>query len=379
MILVIFMCLAIHAQLLPYQQQVENIKQRLVEKYCPFYDFHGKGSCPTSPALISSRPSSSSSPNKTMEWHLVKHKNHINLLGGLGFNKASRTLAFPILKTNNVTNMTSVENRVLKFTNINEFLGALDRNEILGGILGEDQAWLSNFALVFGDYMGDIFITQKEYYTHKVLASSDYTDEFKEFLTLLPSVFDSKNTSHTFLYKLFFDLFGTGVAQETHYGGLAYMQTAVKKCYGGSVNEDTIKELQSNIHKESPGSLAYLRFRRLGVQDIRGGNPELDMLARINTFKDAPAILNFKYTSIIQVVPLALQVSVQEALNWYMGNTPSWQQEVQNRVQVQRINQYKAAKFIRMFYIGSTFYTGGWHDEDFRGACGQCITGPHGT
>jgi hypothetical protein len=175
------------------------------------------------------------------------------------------------------------------------------------------------------------------------------------------------------LYRLFFDLFGTGVSQKVVYGGLIYMQTAVKKCYGGNINEDTIKELEKYIHNESPGSLSYLRYRRLGVKDIRGGNPEIaDLQARISTFSLVPAVISMSYKSLEQLVPQVLQQAVQEALKWYTNSISNWKQELQARVEQERVRRYRDKRFIRVFIVtqGNTIVNK--PDPAWHGACGYC-------
>jgi hypothetical protein len=379
-ILALLLCFS-HCQ--NYQQKINDIRQRLVDKYCPIHDFHGNTICPGVTTV--STHASNQLKNNTFVNKNHTRRTQANILGGLGFNSVSRTLVFPSLVTRQVEAISGSTRRVFRFNSVDEFLNMFEREQVLGGLFAESNTWISNFISTFGDYSGDTFISQQEYYTHKALAGNmnEYTEEFKEFLSILPVPFDSSNQDHTYIYRLFFDLFGTSVAQEVVYGGLVYMHVTVKKCFGGgNPSDDAIQELQTNIKREPPGSLSYLRYRRLGYLYVKGGNPELDIVHRIDTFAAAPAVLTLNRISLANIVPRELQVSIQAALNWYTASIPTWKQELQYKVQVERIRQYKSAKYIRVFIV--TQETDGLLsiDSQWEGTCGcspsKWVPGPCG-
>jgi len=100
------------------------------------------------------------------------------------------------------------------------------------------------------------------------------------------------------------NFFGTDISTATEHGGIIYQQVSVKSCYGGTITEHMLKDIDSLIRKVPSGS-AYLRFRQLGHNNILGGNPEFTMdqiNKRINSFNNAPAPIRYDAIPIWQAI-----------------------------------------------------------------------------
>jgi len=98
------------------------------------------------------------------------------------------------------------------------------------------------------------------------------------------------------MYNMLIEFFGTDVALDTVFGGVVYQQTAIKSCFGGSVTEGMLQDIDSFLRRVPPGPSAYARFRSLSQLNILGGNPEMgsDRIAeRVNSFTQAPAVIKF--------------------------------------------------------------------------------------
>jgi hypothetical protein len=381
---------------------LHEIEQVLIEKYCPFYDFQGKASCPSTRITrrADTKTRKYTSDSKTSKQDARPNRVNAQILGGLGYNSVHRRLSFPILQTQSVVN-TSITTayKHYQFNTVQDFIASVDlssgisgsdggdnnsnnivngndninnNTSIEGGLFAESNAWLlTNMVSLFGDVSANIQIAQKEYCTHRVTAST-FTPEFVQFLDVLPTTFDPSNSTHTHIFQLFFDLFGTGAAQDMTYGGLIYLQTSIKQCYGGSVTPDLIRELEANITREPSGPLAYLRYRKLGLLQVTGGNPELDVPKRTETFADAPAVLRLEYKNMVSLVPEPLKQVISKALNWYTSNSTFWKQEWQHHVQESQKREYMQSKQVRIFRTTSTKHFNG-PTLMLDAPCGYCV------
>jgi hypothetical protein len=136
---------------------------------------------------------------------------------------------------------------------------------------------------------------------------------------------------------------GTDVAVSSEHGGAIYQQNILKACYGGSVTEDLIRDINAAIKNVPPGELAYLRYRQLGVFNARGGNPEYGMdriHERIASFAHAPAPLRFNavplwhHLGYDQTRQAWLRQAIQDYINEHAPNIEQINHEVeQNRAQ----------------------------------------------
>jgi hypothetical protein len=136
---------------------------------------------------------------------------------------------------------------------------------------------------------------------------------------------------------------GTDVAVSSEHGGAIYQQNILKACYGGSVTEDLIRDIDAAIKNVPPGELAYLRYRQLGVFNARGGNPEYGMdriHERIASFAHAPAPLRFNavplwhHLGYDQTRQAWLRQAIQDYINEHAPNIEQINHEVeQNRAQ----------------------------------------------
>jgi len=121
---------------------------------------------------------------------------------------------------------------------------------------------------------------------------------------------------------MFIDYFGTEATVSSEHGGIVYQQVSVKSCYGGSITQDMLNDIDSLIRRIPPNN-AYLRFRRIGVNNILGGNPELHfdkIKERIESFVRAPATVRFTTIPIWNAVSDPLKSSwVKEAVEDYIN------------------------------------------------------------
>jgi hypothetical protein len=128
----------------------ENIKQQLVDKYCPYYDFHGNSYCPID----------------------LKQDKIPTLYGaGLGYNVATRRLAFPVFDSSVHRVLREKTSKVYMFEQVADFFSHLNTqysNVIHGGLFAENLNGKLRELLLdsFADYTGSVLITQNTYYTH---------------------------------------------------------------------------------------------------------------------------------------------------------------------------------------------------------------------
>jgi hypothetical protein len=315
-----------------WKQEWYTLKEKLAQEYCPWYDLHGKAYCPYE-----------------AKWESI----HVHIRGaGIGYNRITKRLAFPVLQTDsNIYALDNTRNKVYRFTDTSAFLNILEGNEILGGVFGESTSWLDSFLSSFGDYTGDMTITQSEYHTHKTNCSKkQYTKEFNALLQLLPDVYDANNQTHVYLFSMLFEFFGTGIALEAYHGGMVYRQSMVKKCFGENFEEASIKELERDIQHEPREQNVYARYRKVGLLDIKGGNPEIqDTQERTRTFALAPAILSFTYQSLDQVAPE--KPSIKQALQDYYARNEDkqWRMALEERIKQEQLKQWLKPLPIRVY------------------------------
>eukprot|EP01120_Amphizonella_sp_Union-15-10_P011967 TRINITY_DN5227_c0_g2_i2.p1 TRINITY_DN5227_c0_g2~~TRINITY_DN5227_c0_g2_i2.p1 ORF type:complete len:287 (+),score=55.29 TRINITY_DN5227_c0_g2_i2:148-1008(+) len=113
-----------------------------------------------------------------------------------------------------------------------------------------------------------------------------------------------------------------------------------------------VQELQNTINNVPPGNLAYLQYRRLGLFDVKGGNPELpptDHAQIVATFPLYPAITGFTSVPIWKIVPAKYQAAVLAAVNHYTNNKQVSVNSIVAQVQAQRIQSYKNPQAVYVY------------------------------
>jgi len=127
------------------------------------------------------------------------------------------------------------------------------------------------------------------------------------------------------LYRKIINIFGTDVSVKTNHGGVIYQLSMLKLCYGGSVTADMVTEMENKINNITNGPIAYLNYRKLGLFDIKGGNPEVNNIQqRISTFSQSPAILNFDSVPLWSLIKDAqYSAAVKGAIEHYINEKKS--------------------------------------------------------
>jgi hypothetical protein len=69
---------------------------------------------------------------------------------------------------------------------------------------------------------------------------------------------------------MFIDIFGTDASTSTEHGGIVYQQVAIKSCFGGSITDGMLHDIDALIRRVPPGNTAYLRYRQSGATNILG-------------------------------------------------------------------------------------------------------------
>lgn len=347
-------------------QLMSKIHETLVDKYCPFLNIHGIPHCPI-PSVVS----------------IPTVNKNVTILGaGLGYNIMTRTLTFPIHHGQVVQHATMIESNtgVLRFDNVTSFLDRCKSQgaaQHLGGIWSASREQMEEFTTAFFDDSAAVHTTQKTYETHASIINdaANLTDEFQAVLALLPIPFDARDPYHQYMYMQFFNTFGTHVVTRVRHGGIVLRQTSVKMCYGGTgITDDLIQELEHDILKEPKGSYAYLRYRRLGILRVYGGNPEVDdLLQRIVTFVQAPAWIEFDHVPHDEhLMGTPVQSSVRDALAWYRDQSikehQDWESILMKRIQQAQLERYKGPKLVRFF---KTYYAAA-QSQHYRSYCPRC-------
>jgi len=147
------------------------------------------------------------------------------------------------------------------------------------------------------------------------------------------------------LYKTrIIDIFGTDVSVASTHGGIFYQQSVVKSCFGGAITNDMIHEIDSSIAKVPPGPLSYLRYRSLGIFDVKGGNPELPRSQYpqiIASFPQDPAVTGFNSVPLWQVAPAKYQAALQAAIAQYTNANQASVTALIGQISAQNIQSYK--------------------------------------
>jgi len=122
------------------------------------------------------------------------------------------------------------------------------------------------------------------------------------------------------------------------HGGVVYQQVAIKACFGGSITDGMLHDIDALIRNIPPGNTAYLRYRQAGANNIVGGNPEFHfnrMQDRINSFSQAPAPVRFNAIPIWDAIQDGtrrgwVHAAVQDHLNTNFGSFNSLMDQVEH-------------------------------------------------
>lgn len=308
----------------PIYQSLQSIENHLIASYCPYLDVNGIVRCPifNITTIASSLPYGP--PRR-------------NMGAGLGYDVTSHSVRFAIFEPAPVTPILPLpryEEHVFRFENASDFLrylfvNASDRvSERMGGIFAQgNPEFTAEFVRIFGDHTQHIYVIHKEYHTHRSALINDtmiFTSEFRDMLHLLPVPFHPQNLTHWIVYRKFFELFGTGFLSEAVHGAIISRVVAVKTCYQekGNITQELLDELHHdmihNTNKQQQPTCSHCPYRRIVRNlDIDGGNFMVSLQDRMKTFVQFPALVQFRYHSLLDIVPESHRRAIVDALEWY--------------------------------------------------------------
>jgi len=252
-----------------------------------------------------------------MKFNRTKNKSEKRnvIISGFGFDRTKRTMKFPVFDSELPTDGGGkVDHTTAKFNSVREFLTHVyaSKGIFQGGLYVTNDNELRELANKFGDYRVSIGTTQRMYITHtSKIKSRTTTEEFDQIVASLPP-YDRNNPTSKQIYDMFIEFFGTDISTSTEHGGIIYQQVAIKSCFGGSITEGMLNDIDALIRKIPPNN-AYLRYRQTGHNNILGGNPELSfdrINERIQSFNQAPAPLRFS------AIPIWEAVNDSSRKNW---------------------------------------------------------------
>jgi len=314
-------------------------------KYCPFYGFDGVLQCPNS-----NTPYPNNHGGITDSW----------VISGAGYDRVTREIRFPILPSTDPVRVNTQSDQTFRFSDVATYLSTVyaQKSYYDGGLFILEDNFVNQFASLFSNYHLDMTVVQKLYNSYTTSVSSMApTADFLELLNTLPATYNPNDPNVVNLYKTrIIDIFGTDVSVATTHGGIIYQQSAVKSCYPASPFTDMAHELDATIAKVSPGVLPYLRYRSLGVFDVKGGNPEIPktQLAQIiASFPVDPAITGFTSVPLWQIVPAKYQAAVKAAIDQYTNTKQASINAIINSINAQRVQSYKNPQNV-FVYSGQT-------------------------
>jgi hypothetical protein len=352
------------------ETELYRIVSDLPKKYCPMRGFDGTAYCPEHRILDSKkynpeedgifieRPEEQNFnilPRNITESRAQIKKSNPWFGSGFGYDRVTRQLKFPVLPSITPSRTDRMHDSARRFENVRDLLTFMfaEKEIFEAGFYTMEDEFMKRIALQFSDYTIHVTATQKYVVTHESkTASNAPLIDFNQAISALPP-YDPNNAGTRELYKMIIQYWGTDVAVVTDHGGAIYQQNILKACYGGSVTEDLIRDIDAAIKKFPPGDLAYLKYRKLGIFNARGGNPELGMdriNERIASFIHAPAPLGFKAIPLWQVVQDAnkrewLRLAIQDYINANIPNLEALNQQIENA----KIVNYKAHQTVHSF------------------------------
>ncbi|KAL0487716.1 Prf1 [Acrasis kona] len=312
----------------------QSIVMRLAEKYCPFYGFDGPY-CPQA----------------------KEGNENPQMLSGLGYDRTKRSLRWPVLTSSPAAAAAQQLFSTSRYPTPKDYLSFVfsEAQSRMGGLYANDDAIIKQIVSQFNDYRQNIAVSQKtfKFYAGNV-ASQQPQDYVLEYLKTIPPVYDPNNATLVYDYNQLIQEFGTEVTTATDFGGVIYLLAAIKACYGGVINGDIEKEIDNLINKEPVGPYAYLKYRKLGIYDVKGGNPEITLqeqsAQRIASMQQNPVVVQFSSVPLWQVIPAPWQEPVKAAiadyLNKFQPTVDSWVASAESL----KVESYKAGQPITIFH-----------------------------
>jgi hypothetical protein len=274
---------------------------------------------------------------------------------GLGYDRMTREIRFPVLDSNAPVADSTQSFQTFLYTDVSQYLSAVyaEQTTFSGGVFVLEDSFVKQFADVFDGYTINLAITQKLYNSFSTKVPS-YTviPEFLEILKTIPAYYDAEDEVAVTSYQEVIDIFGTDITVSSTHGGIFFQQTAIKECYSGNVGPDMISEIDSTINKQPPASLAYLDYRKLGVFDVKGGNPEIpagDFPQIIASFPQDPAITGFSSIPLWEVAPAPYQAPLKAAIAAYVAGLQASVNSMQAAVEAARVASYKAPQSVYVY------------------------------
>jgi hypothetical protein len=320
------------------QKSVEEIVGNL-EKLCPFYGFDGVLQCPNSKIPY---PNNHGGITDT------------EVISGTGYDRVTREIRFPVLPSTVPARVNTQSDQTFRYYDVISYLNQVYTVKPYydGGLFILEDSFVNQFASLFANYHLDMTVVQKLYNEYSTTVSSmTPNSDFLEIIATLPTTYNAANAA---IFRAnVIDLFGTDISIATTHGGIIFQQSALKSCYPGNAFPDMSHELDCTIAKVSPGALPYLRYRQLGVFDVKGGNPEIpkSQLAQIiASFPTDPAITGFTSVPLWQVVPAKWQAAVKAAIDDYTNTKQASINGIVASLNAQRLQSYKNPQNVFVYY-----------------------------
>lgn len=117
-----------------------------------------------------------------------------------------------------------------------------------------------------------------------------------------------------------------------------------------------VKDIEAKIKNQPSPPTGYLRYRQLGIFEIKGGNPEFGsekINERISSFSKAPAPLKFSTVPIYELVTDPTKKTwLKQAFNDYINENMLTVNQIYQEVEAKRTQTYKDTQEM-MLYLGN--------------------------
>jgi hypothetical protein len=251
-------------------------------------------------------------------------------ISGFGYDRVKREMKYPVLKSTAPAPSTKVDSTAHRFNHVSEYLNHVfgSKGYFENGLYIQSNSVLQQLVKFFGDYKVVLGASSRHYTLFETNVEAGKTlEDFTAIVNSLPP-YDPNSPVSMEAYNLFIHFFGTDISTTTSHGGVVYQQVTVKSCYGGSITEDMLRDIDAFVRRVPPGPTAYAKHRQLGILNMLGGNPELGgdkINERIESFKVAPAPTKFGVQPIWEVVadPTRKQWIKQAIERYIETNSPS--------------------------------------------------------
>lgn len=291
-----------------------NLVRNLTKTYCPLYGFF-RPICPNS--------------------NFTKSNNNTpQIIGGLGYNQVTRELRWPIFVARNSKIQTQKSSETKRFSNLEEylkFMGCDDKSQCRGGLYVGTDEYIQTLIDTFADYHQNMVIRQTHFRFFEAQSTTDYTPEFRSFLSALPPDYNPANKTVVKMYTALFDEFGTHVATKMKFGGIIFMMADLKVCLNDQNARDIDHELDyflehnfdPKIWCRSSPTVKYCKYRLIKTYENAGGAPDIDLRTNpqklINSMEANPAVTDFEVLPLWKVVPTNYTNGVHQAYSDYIS------------------------------------------------------------